>query len=43
VDTQIAALEAEIERYKDLKSKVYKDMTDGNVGWRDLNKLAWVS
>lgn len=40
VDTQIAALEAEIERYKDLKSKVYKDMTDGIVSrdeFKDIN------
>jgi len=40
VDTQIAALEAEIERYKDLKSKVYKDMTDGVVSrdeFKDIN------
>ena len=40
VDTQIAALEAEIERYKDLKSKVYKDMTVGIVSrdeFKDIN------
>ena len=40
VDTQIASLEAEIERYKDLKSKVYKDMTDGIVSrdeFKDIN------
>lgn len=40
VDTQIATLEAEIERYKDLKSKVYKDMTDGIVSrdeFKDIN------
>lgn len=40
VDTQIAALEAEIERYKELKSKVYKDMTDGIVSrdeFKDIN------
>lgn len=40
VDTQIAALEAEIERYKVLKSKVYKDMTDGIVSrdeFKDIN------
>lgn len=40
VDSQIAALEAEIERYKDLKSKVYKDMTDGIVSrdeFKDIN------
>lgn len=40
VDTQIAALETEIERYKDLKSKVYKDMTDGIVSrdeFKDIN------
>ena len=40
VDTQIAALEAEIERYKDLKSKVYKDLTDGIVSrdeFKDIN------
>lgn len=39
VDTQIAALEAEIERYKDLKSKVYKDMTDGIVSRDEFKEI----
>ena len=40
LDSQIAALEGEIERYKQLKSKVYGDLTDGIVSrdeFKDIN------
>ena len=40
LDSQIAALEGEMERYKELKSKVYGDLTDGIVSrdeFKDIN------
>jgi hypothetical protein len=40
INTQLVALSQEIERYKDLKVKLYQDMLDGIVGrdeYKDIN------
>ena len=39
IDTRLSGLTAEIERYKELKAKLYRDFTDGIVGREDFKEI----